>query len=205
MCRPLAYPWLVILFMVLTSACRERTPSGQAGTSTSTTRAPRDSTPVPGWAMDAARVLERQLQRERFNSKDTGYVTGARDCDEGAEEQPPPGLALVAASLTSNPVSAADEPNTVRIRTLLTSVARTSHHEGGDQEEVDVDVGVKSDTIDILVERQDRGFAICYGQLFLHRGHLDWPVVKKWTPPNGSWQMVTRLADSVDERRPPIK
>ena len=199
--RPLPCPWLVVAIVLVASACRDRAPSGQGTARGATSRATTDSTSrAPTWALDAARILERQLQRERFNAKDTGYVTGARDCDEGAEDEPPPGLALVAASLANNAVAATDDANAVRVRTVLTSVARTNHHAGGDQEDVDVDIGMKTDTVEIRVERQGRGFAICYTHLFLHRGHLDWPVVKQWTPPNGTWGMVTRLADSVEGR-----
>ena len=201
MSRPLPFLGLSVCVVLAASACRERTAGSAKDTARDTairTASAQPSTPPPAWGADAARVLERQLQRERFNAKDTGYVTGARDCDEGAEEEPPPGLALVAASLASNAVTATDDSNAVRVRTLLTSVARTRHHENGDQEDVDVDVGVKADTVDIRVERQNGAYAICYNLLFLHRGHLDWPVVRVWNPPNASWSVVTRLADSVD-------
>jgi hypothetical protein len=157
---------------------------------------------------EAARVLQRQLQRELFNARDTGFIGGVRNCDEGGEEEAPPGLVLVRAALADKPVVSAESPNQATVRAILTSVASTKHHEGGDPEDIDVDVGVRVDTVDFFTEKDDAGYAICYTHLFLHRGALGWAVVKKWRPPNGSWQMVSRLADSLTASatalRPPV-
>ena len=133
-----------------TRADRARAAADSA-TSADTTRV--SSASPPRWATDAARTLERQLQRELFNSSDTGFVAGARDCEEGGEDEPPPGYALVRATLADHPVVSVEEPRDAHIRAILTSVARTLHHEGGDEEEVDVDVGVKVDTADIPASR----------------------------------------------------
>jgi len=147
---------------------------------------------------DAAPVLQAQLQRELFNAKDTGFVSGrTHSCDEGGEEEPPPGLALAKAMVIGKPTPSRDEPDAVTVRALLTSVASTRHHDGGDVVDLDVDVGVRVDTVDFLMEKDEGGYAICYTQLFLHRGALGWAVVRRWAPPNGTWAMVTRLADSV--------
>jgi hypothetical protein len=137
------------------------------------------------------------LQRELFNAKDTGFVKGTHSCDEGGEEEPPPGLALARATVIGTPVPSRDEPDEVTVRAVLTSVASTRHHENGDEVDIDVDVAVRVDTVDFVVARDDGGYAICYTQLFLHRGAFGWAVVKRWSPPNGTWAMVTRLADSV--------
>ena len=110
---------------------------------------------------------------------------------------PPPGLALVRAPLADKPIVAVEEPRRATIKAILTSVASTEHHEGGSELDVDVDVRIKVDTVDFLVERQDDRFALCYTQLFLPRGNLTWPVVRKWTPSTASWATVTQLADSV--------
>jgi len=149
------------------------------------------------WPMEGARLLERQLQRELFNSSDSGFVDGAVDCDEGGEEMPPPGLALVRATLADTPVVGTEASRRATIRTILTSVASTSPHDGGDQTDVDVIVGPRVDTVDILIERREDGVALCFTQLFLRRNHLAWAVVKQWTPPTASWDTVMRLADSL--------
>lgn len=164
---------------------------------------PTQTAGVAGWPMEGARVLERQLQRELFNSSDTGFVDGAVDCDDGGEEMPPPGLALVRARLADSPVVAVDGSRRATIRTILTSVASTAPHEGGDQTDVDVVVGPRVDTVDILIERRDNGFALCYTQLYLRRNHLSWAVVRKWTPPAASWDSVMHLADSLSQPSPP--
>ena len=177
-------------------------------TKTSAQHSGRDSTRVTAGEgpNEAARLLERQLQRELFTAKDTGYIDGLHNCDEGGDEEAPPGLALVRAVVADKPVVSAESPNQVTLRAILTSVASTKHHEGGDPEDIDVDVGARVDTVDFFTEKDDAGYAICYTHLFLHRGALGWAVVKKWTPPNGSWQMVSRLADSLTAiaLRPPV-
>ena len=170
-------------------------------------RAQAESTPaqtagVAQWPMEGARVLERQLQRELFNSSDSGYVDGAVDCDDGGEEMPPPGLALVRATLADAPVVATEDSRRATIRTILTSVASTSPHDGGDQTDVDVVVGRRVDTVDILIERREDGFSLCYTQLFLRRNNLSWAVVKKWMPPTASWDTVMHLADSLSRASP---
>ena len=169
--------------------------------SADTTRA--SSTPLTAAERqkEAARVLERQLQRELFNARDTGFISGVRNCDEGGEEEAPPGLALVRVVLADKPIVSTESPDQATIRAILTSVASTKHHEDSDQVDVDVNVGVRVDTVDFFVEKDDAGYAICYPQLFLHRGALDWAVVRKWTPPNASWEMVGRLADSLTRPR----
>jgi hypothetical protein len=186
---------------LLVLACDRQEPdrAGQqrardSSTSADTTRA--------DWPKDGARVVERQLQRELYTARDTGFMNGVRNCDEGGEEEPPPGLALVRAVLADKPVVSTEPPNQATIRGILTSVASTKHHPGGDQVDIDVDVGVRVDTVEFLIEKDDAEYSVCYPYLFLHRGAVDWAVVRKWTPPNASWAAVGRLADSLTRSRP---
>jgi len=179
---------------VLLAACGRREGATRADSSRNMGRS------VPE---DAARVLQAQLQRELFNAKDTGFVSGrTHSCDEGGEEEPPPGLALARAMVIGEPARSRDEPDAVTVRVVLTSVAATRHHDDGDVVDLDVDIGVRVDTADFLMDKDEGGYAICYTHLFLHRGALGWAVVRRWTPPNGTWAMVARLADSVSAAPP---
>jgi hypothetical protein len=190
---------LIAISFLLLAACSRH----DGGTRADSARDLARSVATGNFPADAAHALEAQLQRELFNAKDTGFVRGLHSCDEGGEEEPPPGLALARAAVIGAPVPSRDEPDAVTVRAVLTSVASTRHHEDGDQVDIDVDVGVRVDSVDFLMANDEGGYAICYTQLFLHRGALGWAVVRQWSPPNGTWAMVTRLADSVS--RSPAK
>jgi len=184
---------LIAISFLLLAACSRHDGATRADSARELAR----SVAAGNFPSDAPRVLQAQLHRELFNAKDTGFVRGLHSCDEGGEEEPPPGLALARATVIGEPLPSRDEPDAVTVRAVLTSAASTRHHEDGDQVDIDVDVGVRVDTIDFLMAKDDGGYAICYTQLFLHRGALGWAVVKQWSPPNATWAVVTRVADSV--------
>jgi hypothetical protein len=178
------------------SAKRSSNTPGSLGSAVS----PRNSAggPASTWVAGAAALVEQQLQRELFVSTDSGYRGGLEECDDEGEEQAPPGLALVKVALLPDAVTWSDsEPKRAIVRLVLTSVAQTDHHDGGDQTDVDVNVGVHNDTIAIPVARKDSSIEFCPSYLFLRRGHLQWATVKSWNPVGSSWDRVSQLADSL--------
>jgi hypothetical protein len=108
---------------------------------------------------------------------------------------------MVRAVLAEDPISRVDAiRQEAVVRVVTTSVAASGPNEGGDQLDIDVAVGVRTDTLEFFVRRVRDGrvkWSICSARLFLRRTELSWAVVKRWNPPGSSWTTVSRLADSL--------
>src|SRR5690348_6414943 len=141
---------LIAISFLLLAACSRHDGATRADSARELAR----SVAAGNFPSDAPRVLQAQLHRELFNAKDTGFVRGLHSCDEGGEEEPPPGLALARATVIGEPLPSRDEPDAVTVRAVLTSAASTRHHEDGDQVDIDVEAQLHRE----LFNAKDTGF-----------------------------------------------